>query len=207
MKKQNIEKIETLTSKELGFLMDTDFLVTKSQLIKKMESILSETEQSLVRLVQSSGYKFPEKTLIKAGKISKGENYRLLPYLVLDYPRLSTKENLFLYRTIFWWGHYFSFTLQMEGHLAQNVLQKLIHDCSEITGKNLLLYSGMDRWCHDLGDPGYISIDTLEVDDLKKILSNLQFLKISAKSPLEDYTKVEENSTQYLKLFAELLSH
>ena len=40
-------------------------------------------------------------------KISRGEQYLGLPYVMLDYPRIFSKENVFAIRTFFWWGNYF----------------------------------------------------------------------------------------------------
>jgi hypothetical protein len=42
-------------------------------------------------------------------KISSGENYKDLPYLVLDFPKISGPQFPVLFRTLFWWGKYVSF--------------------------------------------------------------------------------------------------
>ena len=52
-------------------------------------------------------------------KISKGENYNGLPYVMFDYPRFFTKENVFAVRTFFWWANYFSVTLHLKGEYKE----------------------------------------------------------------------------------------
>jgi len=62
-------------------------------------------------------------------KISKGENYEGMPWVMLDYPRHFSKvEGHFAIRCFFWWGHFFSISLQLSGHyLSQynHVFEKL----------------------------------------------------------------------------------
>ena len=54
-------------------------------------------------------------------KISKGENYRGLPYVMLDYPRLFGREEVLAIRTFFWWGHGFSVTLHLKGGYRERI--------------------------------------------------------------------------------------
>jgi len=58
-------------------------------------------------------------------KISRGENYLGLPYLVLDYPRLFRPDAVLAIRTFFWWGHFFSSTLQLSGGYKTEFLSRL----------------------------------------------------------------------------------
>ncbi|MEI9808974.1 MAG: hypothetical protein WDO16_14545 [Bacteroidota bacterium] len=57
----------------------------------------------------------PPEVIKISPKISKGENYKGLPYLVLDYPRYFEKDNHFAVRSMFWWGNFFSSTLHLSG--------------------------------------------------------------------------------------------
>jgi hypothetical protein len=56
------------------------------------------------------------------GKISRGENYQLLPYIILDYPSYFSRNNIFAVRTMFWWGNFFSITLHLSGDHKINLL-------------------------------------------------------------------------------------
>ena len=59
-------------------------------------------------------------------KISRGEKYRDMPWVMLDYPRcFAAAQGHFAIRTFFWWGHYFSIQLQLSGGYAQQLLPLL----------------------------------------------------------------------------------
>ena len=67
-----------------------------------------------------------KKSLNSSPKISKGENYKGLPWLVLDYPRYFNKEDIFAIRTLFWWGNFFSITLHISGKYKMRYEKKII---------------------------------------------------------------------------------
>ena len=77
---------------------------------------LSQSERQLKALISASDFEFPSNAFLKAGKISKGDSYLDLPYFVLDYPRLFSKEDVFAYRVMVRWGHEISFTFHLGGH-------------------------------------------------------------------------------------------
>ncbi len=93
-----------ITDKELLILQDTDFLLTKATVLEKINELLGQTREELKESVENSNFSFPDRTYLLNGKISKGENYKNLPFMVLDYPALFTTKTVFAYRTMFWWG-------------------------------------------------------------------------------------------------------
>ena len=67
----------------------------------------------------------PEVIKTSTPKISKGENYKDLPYVMLDYPRCFQKEKTIAIRTFFWWGNFFSINLQLSGEYKEQALPSL----------------------------------------------------------------------------------
>ena len=59
-------------------------------------------------------------------KISKGEKYKGLPWVMLDYPRIFGKEDIMAIGTRFWWGHYFSVTLHLKGGYLRTYLPVIL---------------------------------------------------------------------------------
>ena len=100
---------------------DTDFLLTKARVSQKVQTLLNQTHDQLKQYVAAERFTFPEGTSAQAGKIARGENYRQLPYLLLDYPRLFAREDVFALRTMFWWGQFFSVTFQLGGEIVATV--------------------------------------------------------------------------------------
>lgn len=84
-----------LSDKELSVIENTSFLLTKIKVTEKIQQLLGQTRLDLKVLLSRSVFEFPEGSDLTTGKISKGENYQNLPYLVLDYPKLFTQKRYF----------------------------------------------------------------------------------------------------------------
>src|ERR1700733_216708 len=101
----------SLSQKEMDLVTNADWILTKNAILDKVKDLLAVLSESF------QSYLHMHTLLIPAGtpKISKGENYKGLPYLILDYPRSFEKEDILAIRTLFWWGHFFSITLHVAG--------------------------------------------------------------------------------------------
>ena len=79
-------------------------------------------------------------------KLTRGENYEGLPYMILDYPAVWEQQHAFAIRTFFWWGHYFALFLHLKGRYrdlyAPRVLSSLSSDWK--------LAVSDDEWIHAL---------------------------------------------------------
>ena len=96
-----------LSTEEEALVCRTDWILTKNRIIEKIKALfasLQTQQQGTFELSQS----FYDEELQSTPKISKGENYRGLPYLVLDYPRFFNKEDIFVIRSFFLVGQFFS---------------------------------------------------------------------------------------------------
>jgi len=115
----------TLSSKELDLVCNIDWILTKHAIIQKVYALFGAESMILQQLVAQE---LPAlEAIINAynPKIAKGENYKQLPYVMLDYPRCFEKENTLAIRTMFWWGNYFSIHLQLEGIYKAAATEKL----------------------------------------------------------------------------------
>src|SRR5580698_8612281 len=98
-----IETKIKLSAHELMIAQDAGLILTKNAIIQKTIGLFSNLAENMqIELVKT---KLPEEIKITEPKISKGENYKGLPYVILDYPRSFGKENIFAIRTFFWWGN------------------------------------------------------------------------------------------------------
>ena len=103
-----------LSDEQLDFLKDDVFLPAKITITQKLTDLLNYTGQEIRKAWQQANWPLP--CHIQQMKVSRGENYLALPYLVLDYPATFSKENIFACRTMCWWGQFFSFTLHLQGN-------------------------------------------------------------------------------------------
>ena len=98
----------------MELVQNSEWILAKHSIIKKVYGMFGDLNELINAEPESFNYLFPEKNKNQNGKISKGENYRHLPYVILDYPAFFDKENIFTVRTIFWWGNFFSVTLHLD---------------------------------------------------------------------------------------------
>jgi hypothetical protein len=190
-----------LTEKELLILQDTDFLLTKAAVLEKITELFGHTREELKQCVEHSNFSFPDGTGLLNGKISKGENYKNLPYMVLDYPALFSKNSIFAYRTMFWWGNFFSATLHLEG-IALNYYRKSITiNLDKLLKKDVYIGVGDTPWHYHYEKDNYSPLN----DVYRDFITNSKFLKLSKKIELKKWSDVPEFSTNFFKLMLSVL--
>ena len=121
-------------------------------------------------------------------KISRGENYQGLPYVVLDQPRLFGKEDIFAIRTMFWWGHYFMVTLHLKGQVQELFRPGLSDAASELAAAGFRITTSGDEWRHELEGDNY---RLLQADSIGKY-KVYPFIKLSAKCSLDRWNEGPE---------------
>src|SRR5690606_23851576 len=148
----------------------------------------------------------PAEVLRQGGKISRGENYLGLPWIVLDYPRCFSRTHIFAIRTLFWWGRFFSTTLHLSGDWQQQHLPKLTRAFTELQDNNLSIsYSG-DEWVHDITSAAYTPLRKLTQTDFEKIVRESAFIKIAASAGIGDIENATEILMQQFRFFLSIVS-
>ncbi|NCU05189.1 MAG: hypothetical protein GXC73_14515 [Chitinophagaceae bacterium] len=141
--------------------------------------------------------KLPPETLLAAAKISKGENYEGLPYVMLDYPRCFGKEDTLAIRTFFWWGNFFSITLQLKGKYLQQYAPVIKQNWTLLLQEDAWINVSDEEWQHHFRENNMIP-----VADMQQQLADKKILKLAFKCKLEDWDSAE---TKLLRLFQLLL--
>ena len=192
-----------ITEKELHILQDTDFLLTKSVVLEKIYELLEKTRTELKNNVRETDFSFPEGTDIVTGKISRGENYKSLPYMVLDYPTLFTNESTFAFRTMFWWGNFFSSTLHLEGIALDQNRKKFVDNINKLLSKNIFVGIGETPWQYHYSEDNYVPL----TKDHGKYISNCIFLKLSKNISLSKWERIPSFASEFLNLMLNVLSN
>lgn len=142
-----------------------------------------------------------------AGKISRGENYKGLPWLVLDYPRLFGNPDIFAIRSFFWWGNFYSSTLHLAGsHAAQNK-DALLGARQVLADGAYYLHIGTDTWAHHFEQDNYIAIAGLDDTSFAALLHRPVPIKIAAKWPLEQWHLAANNLLKSWELLLRICSY
>src|SRR5438874_13559943 len=100
-------------------------------------------------------------------KISRGEKYRGLPYVMLDYPRFFSKEDILAIRTFFWWGNFFSITLHVKGKFLAPISALIIINLKALLKKEFFISVSGDEWDHDLTGGDYRPLKTFNEQSLQ----------------------------------------
>jgi hypothetical protein len=176
------------SDQELIYLNDRQFLLSKIEIGKKIESLLGEDEQNLYTSIPE--YSWPAGVLVRSGKLSRGENYRGLPYYILDYPRRFDRENVFSLRTMFWWGNFFSTTLHLGGNYLEMSRSVIMDNIDQIRSSTVFACVNNNPWEYHYQPDNYQSAAILTQSQLGHIISSGSFLKLSFRWGLDQYMNI-----------------
>ena len=178
------------SAREISYLQNTDFLLTKREIMQKAKQLMRESEKLIGKDIPRFQKVLPEGTLTKAGKLSKGENYQGLPYVVLDYPRNFSKVNVFAFRTMFWWGHHFSATLHLQGEYFSQNKQTLVDNFAQLQAAGYYVCVHDTPWEYHYEFENYQPLANFSTDSFRTELEKRMFTKLSRKFPLEAWAEL-----------------
>lgn len=188
------------TDEEVDVLANKDFLLLKSSVSEKVTAYLADIERALHQEIKASDFPFPKGTFLRAGKISKGENYRLLPYFILDYPRLFSNKQVFAFRSMVWWGNHFSCTLHLSGPILDDFRSALLQNLPK--NPDLYFCVNSQPWEYHYGRENYRQIKDLTTENIVHQLEQNHFVKISNFIAVSEWDRFKSFT---LKSFARFL--
>ncbi|MEX6687936.1 hypothetical protein QTN47_10545 [Danxiaibacter flavus] len=177
-----------LSEKERLLIMNTDFILTKKAVIDKVCVLLGEVAENYQKHLSQLAGHLPAEVVAVSPKISRGEQYQGLPYVMLDYPRVFKGGDTFAVRTFFWWGNFFSITLHLSGQYKSNLIANLAKHQGTLAQKGWYICVSTDPWRHHFEEDNYLRIDG--VTNLEDILGRQSFVKIANKIPLQEWDSV-----------------
>ena len=180
-----------LSTEEEALVCRTDWILTKNRIIEKIKALFASLQTQQQRTFELS-QSFYDEELKSTPKISKGENYRGLPYLVLDYPRFFNKEDIFVIRSFFWWGNFFSTTLQLSGKFKTMHEKKIITSFEHLQSLHFHICINDDQWQHHFEADNYVSLHDLSFAGFEDIVLQRPFIKLSKKIPIGQLNEMEE---------------
>lgn len=185
----NAAKIQ-LSAEELELVQNADWLLTKNNIVRKVFELFGEVAHHIREQISATAV--PPEALVASPKISKGENYNGLPYVMLDYPRLFDKADFFAIRTFFWWGHYFSVTLHIKGKYKSMFGPVLKDNIAMLARNNFYICVGEDEWRHEFAEDNYVEVSALPRVAVEEMLLANSFCKLSAKVAFQQWPYAQE---------------
>ncbi|MBS1663611.1 MAG: hypothetical protein JST68_21390 [Bacteroidetes bacterium] len=186
----NVAKLQ-LSSEEMRLVMDSGVILTKNSIIKKVVEAFAALADEYRAAWAAPG---------PSPKISKGENYKELPYVMLDYPRLFGREDVLAIRTFFWWGHGFSITLHLKGAHRDRLLPELKAHWEVLAGAGFHVSLTEDEWQHEHTEENYRPL--VRADDLE---TEGEFLKLSAACGPHRWEEAPEILTEFFRVLVGVL--
>jgi len=181
-----------LSPEELQLVQNAGLLLTKNTIIEKVYALFGELSSELQQSSIYTTNNLPSEILNMGPKISRGEKYKGLPYVMLDYPRCFGKEDIFAVRTFFWWGNFFSVTLHLKGKYQQLFIPSLQKQIAFLAANNFQLCVAGEEWEHDLSDGNYIPLSISNNTIAEIDLVSKPFYKLTSRLELHQWNEMNE---------------
>jgi hypothetical protein len=174
-----------LSAREMELVNNTEWIFTKQLILEKVYHLLGELHQDFKSIVRKEKNFLPVEWQRPGGKIAKGENYRGLPYAILDYPSVFSKEKIFSIRTLFWWGNFFSISLHVSGE-AWNMITNFDEGIRFLNSQDFSVSLNENEWEHHFEPNNFVKIRNLSQKEILKLADN-KFFKIAKKTDLQKW--------------------
>lgn len=187
-----------LTPEELSLVTNANILKTKTKIISNVYDLFGDLAEGYAEVVRKSPQDFSQ---MPGPKISRGEQYGGLPFVMLDFPRIFQRENIFAIRCLFWWGNFFSITLQLGGKYQENFAASISRALIADKLNDWFICVADQPWDHHFETNNYLAVKQFEHNKIHA-LKKLPFIKVAKKIPLFEWEKV---SVFYKQSFNEIM--
>ena len=195
-----------LSATEIELIKNADWILTKNAVIEKIILFFSSLQQEQESVLQLYKDKLPSKFFVSSPKISKGENYLGLPYVVLDYPRFFDESGFGAIRTMFWWGNFFSITLHLAGGNKKAFEEKIINAYPLLMDNEFYCCINVNEWAHQFSAENYIAVSEMPENEYTKQIKEAPFVKTATKISLDQWESAEDFLISRFKTLLDLLA-
>jgi hypothetical protein len=169
------------TKSQLALLNSRETFDTKLAATENLQALLHAVRLALKERIRPEALLSPAGTDFTTGQTAKGENYEGYPYVLIDFPKYFSATEKFTYRTMFWFGHHFFFSVILEGDNLPHYKANFATHFDTLAAKKLWLSTG-DLW--DWRDAALLPLTVEKKSMCLETLSGLGFLKVQAVLPL-----------------------
>lgn len=180
----------TLSPQEQQLVNDSSWILTKRGIIDKVYGLLGDVSLRMQELVEDEKDWLPAEMINSSPKIYKGENYKLLPYVLLDHPRYFKGPDSFAIRTLFWWGNFFSITLHLKGRYKIMFEEQIRKKLPVLQQDNYFICVNEDEWQHHYADDNYIAAEEVDEEKMAQITAQSSFIKLSLQFSLSKWDEM-----------------
>jgi hypothetical protein len=175
-----------LSEEELRLVMDPGIILTKNAIIAKVYDLFGELAAQM-----REDLTLPAEVARISPKISKGESYQGLPYVMLDYPRYFSVDHVLAIRTFFWWGNFFSVNLHLKGKYQELYRSTLVSHFEVLASAGYAVSTGEDEWQHHVGSEEFRQLISMDDHEFNDLVSTHPFIKLSRSFSLDQWRNME----------------
>ena len=184
-----------LSPAEMDLVRNAGLLLTKNAIIDKVYLLFGDVAE------QVRGELGP------SPKISRGENYQGLPWVMLDYPRVFSKEDTLAIRVFFWWGNFFSITLHLKGNYQARYKQSILDNLSLLENFGFHLCISNDEWRHEFTVDNYVPVQEIGYTMLNEMLQSGSFCKLSVRISLDQWSQIKKILFELYEVIFSITDH
>ena len=202
------DKLIKLTKEEEQTLANVEFFLYKKRATEKIQKQFHLLKDEIHKELEGCKNIIPDDADTITGRIFKGENYKGLPYIMMDYPRLFNKNDVFAFRNMCWWGTHFSFTLHLSGAPLNTYRTKIAKNINHLEGKDVYYCVNDNPWQYHYEKDNYRSIDDFLKDsslDIKENILERGFIKLSRRIPIQSWDQILITGPETFKMFMNIL--
>ncbi|MET0466553.1 MAG: hypothetical protein ABW007_25570 [Chitinophagaceae bacterium] len=176
---------------EEQLVTDPGWLLTKNAVLEKIKLLLASLQDGQNEILLGMKDLLPAEVLTPAPKISRGENYLGLPWMVLDYPRYFDRDNLFAVRTMFWWGNFFSTTLLLSGRHKAKYCDRIAGEWDLLRNDEFYISHNLSAWDHHFESDNYTPLQEMDELQFRQHLQTHSFIKLAKKISLKNWDTLD----------------
>ena len=169
---------------EMELLCNKQIILTKNKALEKIKRLLENLQTRFQSYTQQKPSLAHHEVFFIDPKISKGENYLGLPYLILDYPRCFQQQDIFTIRTMFWWGNFYSTTLHLAGKFKTEFIHRIEDAFPFLSTSGYYIGINPDPWAHHFKEDNYKKVSELNVQAFIHSCKQYQHLKLAINAPI-----------------------
>ncbi len=184
-----VDTVVELSPEEWDCLYQKEFFYIKRKVSNKILEALNTFRQEMGKVVEVRKNELPP-WFSNSAKISKGENFKELPYFVLDYPKANVSDGFILFRTMVWWGNYIQYIIHASGSFLPYLQQKQ----KTLSDLGFSCFVGEDQWDHAFTEENYSREFTERFNSDKP-----SFIKVSLSVPMDKLPALSKTLLPYFE--------
>jgi hypothetical protein len=194
------------SSQELEFAQNPTYILIKRRVMEKMESYLYRLYDEY-RIHFSEHLNDQYNFRVSTPKVNRGENYREMPYLIIDYPAHFSNNHIFACRSMFLWGNHLSITIHLQGKYHRLLFQRIIDAVENHPDLKAQLFFCVNDtpWEYHYQDYNYVPYSSVTKAVIRDRFANHHFSKFSIKSSMDEIEGASERFVNFFRAVFENL--